>query len=286
MPHFVTPNSYGTVKEFNACHTPTGAEGGQFCSGEGSVRAVPIRVTSLDHAVELLMKGRRIELARTSQVNTLLTRLGKIALDAKAKGEKAPHYDLCNVSVPGTNKIFCGDKLRTKEHPNGVPRAQMPQFSGTPVPGSPADKLARKQSEVTGKHDVDGAPAFIAHMQSLGIRTSRGEVAASRLKATQSELVGAKVAAMMTKPGFDPGAKPIFISRDNYVIDGHHRWAAVVGRDAANGRLGELKIKVVRVNAPIRAVLKLAQKWTKDFGIQVKTAKEAAVARRRAVIFS
>jgi len=271
MPHFVTPNSHGTLREFNTCHTPGGSTvGGQFCSGKGSVRGTPTRATSLDHAIELLMAGRKVQLGRTQQVNTLLHRLASMALDAKNKGEKAPHYDLCNVTVPGAKNVFCGSMLRTAEHPNGVPRIAMPQFGGEFRPGSLASKLPKDHNG-----GVDGAQAFISHLKTLGIRTSEGSMPAARLKASQSELVGAKVAKMMTKTGYNPGAKPIFVSRDGYVIDGHHRWAAVVGRDAADGKLGGLRIKVIRVSAPIREILKIANRWTKDFGIVSKENKEA-----------
>ena len=35
MPHFVTPNSHGTIQEFNACHTK---HSGEFCSGSALTR--------------------------------------------------------------------------------------------------------------------------------------------------------------------------------------------------------------------------------------------------------
>lgn len=272
MPTFTVPSSYGTLREFNQCHLPGGqSTGGQFCSdrrgraGDRRASSGAQRADSVEHAVTLLLQGKRVELGTVKHVNTLIGKLAKVALDAEAKGVTAPTYDLCNVSVPGRNKVFCGSKLRTKEYPDGVPRQQMPQFSGFPEKGSDADKLPRKKSGA-----VDGAPAFIAHLKSLGIRTSRGEMAASALKASQAELIGSKVAGMMADKTYDPAKEPIFVSRDGYVIDGHHRWAAVVGRDAADGRLGQLKMNVIRVNAPISAVIKIANRWTKRFGIQAK----------------
>ena len=285
MPTFTVPSSYGTtMREFNQCHNPSGSPtGGQFCSGPGGGARGPgmVKATSLDHAVALLLQGKRVELGRTEHVNTLIGKLARMALDAKAKGEKAPTYDLCNVSVPGTNKIFCGSKLRTPEYPDGVPREKMPQFGGKAEPGSPADKLPKSDGG-----NVDGAKAFRAHLASLGIRSSEGSMPAAKLKASQSELVGPKVAGMMTNPKYDPAAEPIFVSRDGYVIDGHHRWAAIVGRDAADGKLGHLKMKVVRVSAPISSIIKIANKWTKKFGILPKEAKEAAFRPSRTRLYN
>jgi hypothetical protein len=80
--------------------------------------------------------------------------------------------------------------------------------------------------------------------------------------------VGPKVAGMMTAASYDPGKRPIFVSRDGYVIDGHHRWAAIVGRDAADGRLGGSKMNVIQVDAPISRILRIANTWAAQFGIQ------------------
>ena len=55
---------------------------------------------------------------------------------AEALGEKAPVYDLCKVSVRGTN-LFCADAL-------DIERDKMPQFLAFPKPGSEADKLPRR----------------------------------------------------------------------------------------------------------------------------------------------
>ncbi len=267
--------------EFNHCHNPGGPTGGQFCStgaeGRGGSRAerrrgikrpVPIKVDDIGLAVELILQGKVVELKDVSTVHTVLSKLAAMALDAKAKNEKAPKYDLCNVSVPGTN-LFCGSKLRTKKYPNGVPRIKMPQLTGEAVPGSQADRLPK-----SAKGNVNGAAAFVAHLESLGIRTTPQTVAASRLRATQAELVGKKVAGMMAAAGYDPGKEPIFVSRDNYVLDGHHRWAAVIGRDASDGKLGDKSMRIIRVDAPISEILHRAKRWTKKFGIKPKPADD------------
>ena len=273
----VIPNADSALLEFNTCHNPAGAKGGQFCgtpsSDAGAAayrRPKVVQAQSLDHAIELIQRGQTVELPDTRAVNTLLDRLAKIAQDARARGEEAPNYDLCKVSVKGTN-LFCNERVRTTKHPEGIPRIKMPQFSGLPVKGSPADKLPRD------KHgQVDGGEAFHKYLISLGVKTSAETVPAAKLKASQAELNGAKVAAMMTKKGFDPHGEAIFVSRDHYVIDGHHRWAAVVGLDAADNKLGGISMKVIRVDAPIAEVLHLATRWTKSFGIRPKSADSRA----------
>jgi hypothetical protein len=63
-------------------------------------------------------------------------------------------------------------------------------------------------------------------------------VPAQILKATQSELNGGKVGGMANAIAAcktEILGRSIFESKDNYVLDGHHRWAAGVGVEYANG---------------------------------------------------
>lgn len=262
------------LREYNTCHDPAT---GRFCATGGGPstarkgRPTPKRVATVEEAVALVLKGEVVELPDPKQVNTLLEKLAGMARDAAARGEQAPTYDLCNVTVASARNLFCGSKLRTKDYPDGVPRIEMPQFSGVPVPGSPADRLPKND-----KGEVNAAEAFVEHLRGLGIRTINSAVPAARLKASQAELVGPKVAGMMTSSSYDPAKEPIFISRDHYVIDGHHRWAAVVGRDLKDGRLGDLRMRTVKVDAPITEVLLIAKTWATSFGIAAKGGPSAA----------
>lgn len=269
-------------REFNPHHDAKGrfttASGGPgrvaTDAGRSLTRQTPLKVKTVEEAISHILKGRVVELPDPRQVNTLIRKLAEMANDAKARGEDAPNYDMCNVTVAGSNNLFCGSKLRSKEYPDGVPRIEMPQFSGMPVAGSPADALPKND-----KGEVNAADAFIAHLKTLGISTSNSKIPAARLKASQAELVGPKVAGMMTSATYDPGAERIFVSKDHYVIDGHHRWAAVVGRDLKDGRLGDLRMNAVRVNAPISEVLLIAREWTTAFGIAGKGGPSATKAK-------
>jgi hypothetical protein len=253
-----------SLREFNTCHAPGGSPaGGQFCSksggsttAAGGARPKVHRTSNIDEAVDLILKGKTVELSETRHVYTVLHRLAGIAREAKRLGKDAPNYDLCQVSVPGTN-LFCADKLRTK----------MPQLGGKAVPGSQADKLPRDKDG-----EVNAADAFVAHLLKKGIRTHSEQVSAASLKASQSELVGSKVAGMMANSDYNPASKSIFVSRDHYVVDGHHRWAATVGRDSEDGNLGGHKMKIIRIDAPISEILHLANAWTRKFGIAAKAA--------------
>jgi len=218
------------------------------------------RTESIDEALSLMSEGKLVELDSVERVATLIDKLNEMVQDAKKKGEKAPNYDLCKVSVPGTN-LFCSES-------KGIARVNMPQFSGTPIPGSKADSFPKSDDG-----NVDGTKEFEKHLAKLGIGVRRKKVLAAELKATQNELVGSKVVGMIGNEKFDPAGEPIFVSRDGYVIDGHHRWAAQVGRDLSDGTLGDLELNVIEVDAPISEILREANKWAEDFGIAAKSGK-------------
>jgi hypothetical protein len=270
--HPRVPSGSATGGEFASSRAGgTGSTGTASVSGTvprlGSTKPKPRLVRNISEAVSRILKGEVIELADVSQVHTVLEKLAAISEDAKKNGSKAPNYDLCNVTVARTN-IFCGSALKTKEFPNGIPRIEMPQLSGTPVPGSAADKLPKNKDG-----EVNASQAFVDHLVELGVKVSSiKQVPAASLKASQSELVGPKVAGMMTNKSYDPSAEPIFVSKDGYVLDGHHRWAAVVGRDSEDGKLGQSKMNVRVIDRPMSELLFRSIYWTEEFGIAPKAA--------------
>lgn len=214
------------------------------------------RPKDVHDAVRALHEGRKIEFEQPHEVSTLLDRLAEIANEAKAKGEKAPTYNLCNVSVAGSN-LFCAD---TK----GVPRIKMPQLAAKPLPGSKADRLLQKDS----KGEVNLGEHFRAHLAAKGIRIDDTQERADYLRASQNELHGGKVGGMMK--AIEAGKlkpAPIFVSRDNYVIDGHHRWAANVGVDMRDSEPGDILMPVARIDMPILEALDEANKFAADWGI-------------------
>lgn len=225
----------------------------------------------INKALEYLAEGRHVRLNQPDEVATLLDKLREVVAEAKARGEKAPTYDLCRVSVPGTN-LFCA------EH-KGIPRIEMPQLGGIPLPNTPADKM--EKNEYGG---VDLTQDFIAALGERGVKVTDKSVPASHLRASQMELDGAKVSgisAAMAAGGNDTlNDMPIFVTRDNYVIDGHHRWAAKVGLDVADGHLGDVDMNVRVVDMDIGEALDFANAFAKRMGIPQAGVADNPVADR------
>jgi hypothetical protein len=221
------------------------------------------KVKTAEEAVALVLKGENVEIQDTKDVHTVLKKLGEMAIEAKSKGSKAPNFDPCIITVKGVS-LFCTEKIRTEEFPHGIPRIEMPQFKSlTPIEGTDADKLPRDD-----QGEVDASGAFLSHLKELGVATEVKSVLARKLKASQAEMEGAKVAGMMLNEKRNPKEAHIWVSKDGYVIDGHHTWASAVGRDAEDGNLdNDMKMKVVVVDMPMSEVYHLAKKWTRAYGL-------------------
>lgn len=225
-------------------------------------------------AAQLLGEGKRVRLDQPRQVSTLLSHLAKVSQEMIEKGEKAPNYDLCKVSVKGTN-LFCAQS-------KGIERVKMPQLGGTPVPGSKADALPK---DANGR--VDLTDQFREHLASMGVKITAEQEKASYLRASQHELNGVKVAkiAEQIESGKRKQDNPLFISREGYIVDGHHRWAATVGVDLKDNKAGDLDMGVERVDMDIGSLLAEAIHFTKDWGVanqDVSDGTDAALAEAKA----
>jgi hypothetical protein len=208
-----------------------------------------------------------------SMVSMKIDQLAKAAAEAKAKGEKAPNFNLCDITIPGTNLYCKGNK--------GIPREDMPQFKGYAKPGSIADKLPKNNDG-----EVDTESQFKVLLKKNGVAVSEPqEVPADQLKATQTELVGAKVAGMTkaleTEPNHPKITAPIYVSNDGYVLDGHHRWAAVTSSAVASGKPAMMNVRVI--DMPIKDLVKISNDFADQIGIQQKKADANAEAPKKEV---
>jgi hypothetical protein len=98
---------------------------------------------------------------------------------------------------------------------------------------------------------------FLEGMSDRGITTRKVSKRAGELKATQREISSAKVLKMLKK-GPRPGAFSI-VSKDGYILDGHHGWATELTRDP------RAKITVWQVDLPIHDLLIEAQNFGKTY---------------------
>jgi GNAT superfamily N-acetyltransferase len=212
-----------------------------------------IHTSNVYDAQRALFENRKVALKQLKQVSTLIMRLGETAKEMAEQGEEAPVFNLCNVSIEGTN-LFCSQQ-------KGIPRAEMPV-------------IPAKQTK-----------AFVKHLKSLGYEIERSTERADHLRATQSEISGAKVAASMERIRKEGFYKRLVVSDDDYILDGHHTWAGQLGVDAQDNTLkGDKHVKISRVNIDIIKLIEIADQWTKEHGIAKKPASEKPKHYRRMTI--
>ena len=76
-------------------------------------------------------------------------------------------------------------------------------------------------------------------------------------------------------PAYDKITAPIYVSNDGYVLDGHHRWAALVAHNAKNPD-NQISMKVRVIDEPIEPLVKRSNKFAEDIGIKAKAADTGA----------
>jgi len=227
------------TSEKSGKHPGKGYSGDAYLDSNGV-----IHTNNVYDAQRALFEDRRVELNQPKMVSTLIKRLGETALEMTEAGSAAPTFNLCNVSVKGTN-LFCADQI-------GIPRVEMPVIR--------ASKTAD----------------FVKHLEDQGYDIKEGREKAANLRASQSELSGEKVAASMKRIE-DEGKfyKRIVISRDDYVLDGHHTWAGQLALDAADNDLTNdgRQVKIARIDIGIVELIKEAELWTGGMGKKAATEK-------------
>jgi hypothetical protein len=198
------------------------------------------------------------------QVATKINDLQKMFDDDKKNGVKREVYNLCQISVPGTN-LYCDDNKNIK-------RDAMPQFKGKPIPGTPAAEM-----ELNKDGEVDTEPMFKKMLADKGIKVTNEEVPVESLKATQNELVGQKVlgmeGALEENPENPNITAPIYVSNDGYVVDGHHRWAAVTSYNLKHPDK-PIPMKVMIIDDTIDNIIPMANKFAEDMGIAAKSGSD------------
>jgi len=98
---------------------------------------------------------------------------------------------------------------------------------------------------------------LIKHLNKNGVRVTKKSVKASTLKATQKDFNVDKIVGAISKIKTIGTAKPLIVSSDNYIIDGHHRWLAAKNVGGS--------IDVMQSNVKVKELLKHVYSFPKTF---------------------
>jgi hypothetical protein len=102
--------------------------------------------------------------------------------------------------------------------------------------------ISRTNMPQVATNDLDKA----IDMVSNTVRITKGNIKAGTLKKSQKELFKDKVAGIAANFTNPNKLKPLIISKDNHIVDGHHRWAAAIEKWG-----NDVKIPIIRINLPI-----------------------------------
>jgi hypothetical protein len=118
----------------------------------------------------------------------------------------------------------------------------------------PEDTLGVSRADMPQIH-ASHYPELFNYLKQNGATISKGAVQATELKAVQREFSDAGIEKMMRKGGVtaDGTKKPLIVSADNYIIDGHHRWLAAYNL--------EEEVPIIKFSLPVKELLQLV----KDF---------------------
>ena len=216
--------------------------------------------------------------------------------------------NLCDVTVPGTN-LFCADnkgipraempQLKSKPwgkgegepwvHKDG--KWEPTKFEETDE--EYAERVPSSQLPKDEKGEVNTEDLFKDKLDELGIEMSEPKpMNVSELKATQNELKPSNIAFMVdvlmtaTPPPHESEEEqkkwelseklrePIIVSKDGYILDGHHRWGALVALDIANGGSGDIEMNVKQVDADAETLVEKTNEFTDELGLETKASAE------------
>ena len=97
---------------------------------------------------------------------------------------------------------------------------------------------------------IDNHDEYLKYLDNKNISYVKQKLLTSELKSTQMEFNKDKVAEMMNSR---ETAKPIIVSNDGYILDGHHRWLADYNKDK------NAKTSSIVVNLPILELMRVSK---------------------------
>lgn len=146
----------------------------------------------------------------------------------------------------------------------GLSRDKMPQIDGEKsvkamLESSKPDEVAKGKAMVQAgadpKSDKTILSQMLDHFAKNGVKTTEEEMSVGKMKATQTEIQAGKVFGMADahlKGKFPDIDASVVVSKDGHILDGHHRWAALLTIDPSR------KMKVKKIDMTMDELLKEA----------------------------
>lgn len=180
-------------------------------------------------------EGTIRELAAGNQPSVDKRDVGTVLAIAATRSDNP---DLTELKVKGS-LLFGGEGL-------GIARADMPQI--------PKDRRDE----------------FLQLMRDQGVKVKKEDVDPRDLKPVQKEVSASRAGRFYLQMRESGTSKRIVVSKDDYVIDGHHHWGAAVALAFER----KFEMPVYRIGLDHEDLLAAALEWNKTTGISGKALNE------------
>lgn len=115
--------------------------------------------------------------------------------------------------------------------------------------------IARVDMSQISSKDV---PDFVKFLNGRGVRVQKRKAPVGQLKMTQLEINTDKVVKLMGAESSNL-SKVVLVSKDMFILDGHHRIAALFNKDKY------YRVDILHVDLKIQSLLKVAREYPKMF---------------------
>ena len=114
--------------------------------------------------------------------------------------------------------------------------------------------------------DADKQQDFHDYLEANGVTIDASQVPIRTLRLTQNEINKMKVWKIMKQIRNKKPMGRVWVSSDNYVVDGSHRFVAALNMD------GKQRMKVYKVDLPAMEFVKLAKQFN---GVRYRTVSDS-----------
>lgn len=138
-------------------------------------------------------------------------------------------------------------------------------IEGTPLFAGGLNRNRLSMPQIPKEHQAD----FLESLKAQGIDVKRESVSPTSLLPTQNEIDAGRVGQKLLDYDKGKTIRPVMVSKDSYVLDGHHRWAVEVALDVESPQAG-IKMPVIRIMQDHDKALRTMLAYTKKTGIKNK----------------
>jgi hypothetical protein len=167
-------------------------------------------------------------------------------------------YDYSDLKPPPTFLVFSPEQMRSQLESTDLREYTGDIISDKPGIYVPQNNLNIPREEMPQISDANKMD-FVDWLEGQGIIVQYIDVPVALLRSVQDTIDLKKVQHLADTMPDVAMKKAVIISKDNYILDGHHRWLAILNRDPHQ------VIEAYRVNLPIKELLAITKNYRQTF---------------------